>query len=136
MSLFSAALDRVIRNKQLNQQQAAAAFGISPSAVTNYLAGRRPAPEQLAQICGALDDDERGQLLTAHLRDELPADYRALVNVTSTGESSVLREEALEAWHSAELPPSTKAAIELIVREAKSDETVRAWLEASADLFR
>lgn len=135
MSLFSAVLDSVIRGRGWNQSIAAGHFGISVAAVSNYLSGRRPAPDQLVQMCRAVEEHERGQLLSAHLRDELPEDYRALVTVTFTGESPILREEALEARHTADLPPPTRAALDMIVREAKSDENARAWLEASADMF-
>jgi transcriptional regulator with XRE-family HTH domain len=136
MSLFSASLEAVIRDHNWSQTEAAATFGLSPSAITNYLSGRRPAPEQLNQICTALDDHDRGLLLAAHLRDELPASYRDLVTVTEVGQSLTLREEALAAWQRAELPPNTRAALDLIATQARSDEIVRDWLEASAELLR
>lgn len=136
MSLFSAALETVIRDHTWNQTEAASLFGISPSAVTNYLAGRRPAPEQLAQICAALEDHERASVLAAHLRDELPTTYRDLVAVSQTGESPALREEALSAWKTAALPPATRAALDLLADKARSTEVVRDWLAASAAMLR
>lgn len=136
MSLFSAALDSVIRGRGWNQSTAAAHYGISIGAISNYLAGRRPAPEQLAQICNALEDHERAALLEAHLRDELPEIYRSLVAITHTGESPTLREEALAAWQTAALPESTRVALDLIANKARADEIVRDWIEASAAMLR
>jgi transcriptional regulator with XRE-family HTH domain len=136
MSLFSAALESVIRGRNWNQTAAASAFAISVGAASNYLSGRRPAPEQLAQICAALEDHERASLLEAHLRDELPKAYRELVAITQTGESPAMREEALSAWQTADLPPSTRAALDLIANKARADEIVRDWIEASAAMLR
>ncbi len=136
MSLFSASLESVIRAHGWNQTTAAARFGLSISAVSNYLSGRRPAIEQLALICEPLDDSERSSLLAAHLRDELPSNYRDLVSVIETAQSPTLREEALAAWQTAKLPPATRSALDLIAREASSSEPVRDWIIASAELLR
>lgn len=136
MSLFSASLESVIRAHGWNQTTAATHFGLSISAVSNYLSGRRPAIEQLARICEPLEDFERSALLAAHLRDELPSNYRDLVSVAEVAQSSILREEALAAWQTAKLPPATRSALDHIAREATHSEPVRDWIIASADLLR
>ena len=136
MSLFSAALSHVIRGRSWAQTTAASAFCISQGALSQYLSGRRPAPEQLAQICAACDDSERAALLAAHLRDELPEAFRDLVSIVQAADNPVLREEAIEAWKSAPLPPATRAALDLLAKEAASCEAVREFLIAAADMLR
>ncbi len=136
MSLFSAALSQVLEGRKWTQSDTAAAVGLSQAAVSKYLGGRRPDQKSLELICEVLDEYERAQLLLAHLRDEVPQNYRDLVHLTATAGSPTLKEEAIEGWRNAPLPRDVMQSLELIAREAAHDESVRELIRSTANILR
>lgn len=94
MTAFGVTLEKLLQERGITQAELARKSVVSPTQISRYVAGEAsPEPEPLELICAAMDDDA-GELLTAYLRDRIPAKLRDRVVVMQIRTAGQLLEEA------------------------------------------
>lgn len=113
MSYFSNTLKTVLERRGWKQKDASAAFRLTSSTISQYLAGsRNPAKKPLAQILSALGESEQAEVIIAAMRDVVPSpEYQNVVQLTDATSNNELREQAAAQWRKIPLPKNVDAAM-------------------------
>jgi transcriptional regulator with XRE-family HTH domain len=146
-NLFGNALQRIIQNRDPNrgaQIAFARQSGVEHYNIGRYLSGQsRPNIEVLEQICQALNEEERADLIVAYLQDEIPPSAKDLVRIINlvnpSPETARVAEEPL-ATTSANpldiLPKRKRIVMEDLIRECAESELAFEAFEATWRLIK
>jgi DNA-binding Xre family transcriptional regulator len=137
MSYLSQALDSLMTKHGINGATLAKAIGHSEGIVSRWRTGRQSfiAPDTLDLVARHVTQDplERGELVKAHLLDEIPPIAKDIVRVDIvTPSGDVLSEDPTK--YQSSLPPKLEYAID-ILRDHATDPDVKVILTGLADLL-
>jgi transcriptional regulator with XRE-family HTH domain len=134
MSKFSTRLQIVLERLNLSQSEVAKRAGMQPSLLNGYYKGiHRPAPDVLEKLCSVFDQQERAEIIIAHLQDEIPPSAQDLIRVVNLIKSPRIEETSDQI--TLDLPRKVRRDVEFLLK-SMDQPSVSDWIQATVKVLR